>query len=66
MSKTDRVKLGMRCSTSAHYAGKLGLFRTLAVKPTCSQRRSRKFIALAPLGERVARNRRFHQPGRDG
>ena len=22
--------------------------------------------ALAPLGERVARNRRLHQPGRDG
>jgi hypothetical protein len=22
--------------------------------------------SLAPLGERVARNRRFHQPGRDG
>ena len=24
------------------------------------------FTALAPLGERVARNRRFHQAGRDG
>jgi hypothetical protein len=25
-----------------------------------------EFIALAPLGERVDRNRRFHQPGRAG
>jgi hypothetical protein len=24
------------------------------------------FPALAPLGERVARRRRFHQPGREG
>jgi hypothetical protein len=27
---------------------------------------NRKLTTLAPLGERVARNRRFHQPGRDG
>ncbi len=65
-SKTDRVRLGMKCSNSARYAGKRGLFLTPAVKPTCSQRRSRKFIALAPLGERVDCNRRFHQPGQDG
>ena len=25
-----------------------------------------ELTALAPLGERVDRNRRFHQPGRDG
>ena len=25
-----------------------------------------EFTTLAPLGERVDRNRRFHQPGRDG
>jgi hypothetical protein len=56
----------MRCGTSARYAGKRGLFVTLAAKPTCFQRRSGEFTALAPLGERVARNRRFHQPGRDG
>jgi hypothetical protein len=65
-SKTDVAIFGMRCCTSARYAGKVGLFLTLAVKPTCFQRKSRKFTALAPLGERVARNRRFHQPGRDG
>ena len=52
VSKTDVVRLGMRCSTSARYAVKLGVILTLAVKPTCFQRRSRKFAALAPLGER--------------
>jgi hypothetical protein len=25
-----------------------------------------EFASLAPLGERVDRSRRFHQPGRDG
>jgi hypothetical protein len=25
-----------------------------------------EITSLAPLGERVARDRRFHQPGRDG
>ena len=28
--------------------------------------RSREFVALAPLGERVASHRRCHQPGREG
>jgi len=66
VSKIDRVKLGMRCSTSARYAGKRGLFISLAAKPTCFQRRSRNDRSLAPLGARVACNRRFHQPGQDG
>ena len=56
----------MRCGTSARYAGTLGVILMLAVETTCFQRSSRKLTALAPLGERVARNRRFHQPGRDG
>jgi hypothetical protein len=56
----------MRSGTSAGYAGKLRVFLTLAVKPTYFQRRSRNLRPLAPLGERVARNRRIHQPGRDG
>ena len=66
VSKTDRVKLGMRCSTSARHAGKLGVILTLAVEPTSFQRRSRKDWSLAPLGERVDCIRRFHQPGQDG
>ena len=61
VSKTDRVRLGMMCSTSAGHAGKLGFFLKQAVMPICFERRSRKFTALAPLGERVACNRRFHQ-----
>jgi hypothetical protein len=64
--KTDVVGFGMSCSTGARYAGKLGGILTLAVEATCFQRRSKKFTPLAPLGERVARSRRFHQPGRDG
>ena len=28
--------------------------------------RSREFVPLAPLGERVASHRRCHQPGREG
>ena len=56
----------MRCSTSARYAVKLGVILTLAVEPTYFQRRPRKDISLAPLGERVDCNRRFHQPGQDG
>ena len=64
--KTDVVGFGMSCSTGARYAGKLGGILTLAVEPTCFQRRPRENISLAPLGERVARSRRLHQPGRDG
>ncbi len=60
-SKIDRFRLGMRSGTSARYAGKVGLFLTLAVKPTCFQRRSRNLRSLAPLGERVDCNRHFHQ-----
>jgi hypothetical protein len=56
----------MRCSTSVRNAGKRRLFLTLAVEATGFQRISRKFTALAPLGERVDCNRRFHQPGQDG
>ena len=50
VSKTDRVRLGMRCSTSACYAGKLGLFPTPAVKPTCFQRRSIEIYVPRPFG----------------
>jgi len=56
----------MRCSTSACYAVKLGVVLTLEVEPTYFQRRPRKDKSLAPLGERVDCNRRFHQPGQDG
>jgi hypothetical protein len=35
VSKIDCVRLGMRCSTSARYAGKLGVILTLAVEATC-------------------------------
>jgi hypothetical protein len=66
VSKTDVVMFGMRCSTSARYAGKLEVILALAVEPACFQRRPREDISLAPLGERVDCNRRLHQPGQDG
>ena len=50
VSKTDRFRLGMRCSTSAGYAGKLGLFSPPAVKPTCFQQRSIEIYVPRPLG----------------
>jgi hypothetical protein len=41
--------------------GRWGGSFSLAVKPTCFQRRSTNLRPLAPLGERVDCNRHFHQ-----